>query len=101
LEAGQARVLAAVTADTTLSHRRDNMPPAQRAALVDLVRDPRLVIANADKGLGPVVLEEIEYSRLTMTLLDGASVYTSLEDDDFSDLAGLHGRIKTWAIQLG
>jgi hypothetical protein len=26
LEVGRARVLAAVTADTTLSHRRDNMP---------------------------------------------------------------------------
>jgi hypothetical protein len=76
-------------------------PPPSELHSLTLFATPRLVIANADKGLGPLVLEETEYSRLAMTLLEDASVYTRLEDDDFPDLAGLCSRIRSWTIQLG
>jgi hypothetical protein len=78
-----ANFTAAITRDFTKKKTRSNLLPFQRRLLSDLRNSQEFIIVQADKNLGPCILEREAYTQRALDdhLLD-KSTYKQLSEDD-------------------
>jgi hypothetical protein len=86
-----------------LFHQRtgkQNLTPHQRQLLAHLQKNESVIIANADKNLGPVSIDSEQYIKLGLDHLLDSSTYKLLTNDQANqDIDVLWQDIYDWTIR--
>lgn len=78
-----------------------NLNDKQQAALTSLINDKSLVIKPADKNLGLVIMDKIDYDSLLMSVLQDGRQFTAVTTPDISQLKGaLQRLLDRWQNEL-
>ena len=85
-----------------LFHKRpgaQNLTPHQRQLLTSIQQNESVIIANADKNLGPVGIDTEDYIKMGLDHLLDPSTYTLLtEEQAAKDIDKLQADIYTWTV---
>ena len=79
---------------------RQNLTPHQRRLLASLQTNKEIIIANADKNLGPVGIDAEKYIKMGLDhLLDPTTYQLLTEDQTALDIDELRKEIHAWTVR--